>query len=376
MAAWKWCVWSAVSALLMTLTADAQEVGERVVISKGAVNEDLYVAGERVDVLTQVNGDVLAAGRQLVVSGPVRGDVLAVGGRIDIRSEVTDDVRAAGGTVTIEGRIGDEVAAAGGTVRLAPGAVVTGRAWFAGGEVDLAGSVGRDARIAGGAVAIAGSVQGNVEIMAQELRILPGARIDGNLVYRSPQEARISADAQILGTITYRPTEMPEQPGVMRTAGGFVLLLLSLLGSGIVLFLLLPRFTQGAARTIGTDPWKSVGLGLALLVVAPFVIMLLMVTLLGIPLALIALAAYLSALLVSAIVVMLFIGESGRRLAGRGPSATKAQGAVAFIVGFVVLAIAQFVPFARGLVWIATLLFGLGALGLQAYRTRTAAAAA
>lgn len=361
--------------LLAMGQTDAQEVGENVVISGGTINEDLYVAGERVHVTSAVNGDVIAAGGRIILSGPIEGDVLAVGGVVDVQGNVADDVRAAGGTVTIDSRVGDQVAAAGGTVRILPGALVAGKVWLAGGEVEILGVLGKEARVAGGTVVIAGRVQGDLNIAAREVKILSGARIEGNLIYRSPQQAEISPDAQITGSITYKAVEMPERPSRLQAAGVFAAVFLSLLVSGIVLFLLFPAFTYAAARNIRTAPWKSLGLGFVLLIVTPFAAVVLMMTVLGIPLAFIMLAAYFIALPLSFIITMLFLGDASMRLVRRTAFLSRAWGVAALVIGFIILTLLQLIPVVGGLAGFLALIFGFGALGLQTGRIQPVIAA-
>lgn len=374
MAAWMYRVTFLLCMLAMG-QADAQEAGENVVISGGTINEDLYAAGQRVHVISAVNGDVVVAGGRVVLSGPIEEDVLAVGGSVDVQGDVRDDVRTAGGTVTIDSRVGDQVAAAGGTVRILPKAQVAGKAWLAGGEVEILGTLGKEARVAGGTVVVAGRVQGDLSVAAREVKILSGARIEGNLAYRSPQQAEISPDAHIAGSITYKAVEMPERPGRLQAVGILAAIFLSLLVSGIVLFLLFPAFTYAAARNIRADPWKSLGLGFVLLFLTPLAVALVMATVLGIPLAFIMLAAYFIALPLSFIITMLFLGDASLRLMRRTASLSRAWGIAALVIGFVMLTLLQFIPVVGGLAGFLALLFGFGALGLQTSRMQPVIAA-
>jgi len=148
-------------------------------------------------------------------------------------------------------------------------------------------------------------------------------------------------------------------------------IVLSLLVSGIVLFLLFPLFMSAAARNIRTSPWKSLGLGLLLLIVIPLAVTFLMMTLVGIPLALIMLAAYFIALLASVIVGMLFVGNLGLDLIRKAPASSAGRGIVALVLGAALLLLVQWIPFVGGLVWLLFLLLGFGALALQSHRVRS-----
>lgn len=150
-----------------------------------------------------------------------------------------------------------------------------------------------------GTVSISGEVDGDVELAARQITILPTTRIQGNLTYRSPEPANIAPKAQIMGTVTHVPVEA--KAGMIELAGPVFrgILILSLLLAGIVLIMLFPNFGILAARTVGSDPWKSLGLGLglALLVTTPIAASLLMATVIGMPLGFAILAFYFVTLL-------------------------------------------------------------------------------
>ena len=140
----------------------------------------------------------------------------------------------------------------------------------------MAGTVAKKLYAAGAVVVIGGEVQGDVELVAQEIEVLPSARIKGHLVYWSPRDARISPKAQIEGSITHNLPELPR--ALARTGAALftvsrLLFVIGLIVTAIALFLLFPGFTRLAAQTIGSDPLKSLGLGVLLCVTVPVVAM-------------------------------------------------------------------------------------------------------
>lgn len=362
-------LYCALLALLPTF-AVAQEAGDNV-IKEGTIKEDLYLAGGTVDVLADVTGDVIAAGGTVTVDNAVSGDVIVGGGTVAIRARVGDDVRAAGGNVAISGPVKGDAVAAGGRVLLARTATVGERAWLAGGSINVAGQVGRELRVGGGEVVISGEVGGNVEVFADELEVQPGAVIKGNLVYHSRNEARIAGDAKIAGTVTRRPLgdddDADEAFGGIARLGFYVTLMVA----AVVLYLLFPLAAVAVARTGREAPWKSLGLGLAVLAGTPLVIVLLMVTLIGLWLGLITLVAYFLLLLLGFLVGVLTLGDLGLRLVGRDQTAAKGARVLAIVVASLALWIIGFVPILGGLVGFVLLLFGLGALMLFAWRRYT-----
>lgn len=348
----------------------AQETGATVVL-RGTRGENTYVAGGTVEVGAEIGGDLVGAGGTINVRQLVRGDVVVVGGSVNVSGRVEDDIRAAGGTITIGGPVGGDIVAAGGTITLAPEARVNGRVWLSGGRVAVAGRVGRELKVAAGSVAIDGEVDGDVRIAAGTIEIMPTARITGDLVYTSGRPARIDPAAQILGTVTRTPADLAERPGRIGRVVGAVArgaLLGGLILGGVVLLLLWPGFTVTAARTIGRHPWKSLGLGLLLVVGTPIAAMVLMITLIGIPVGLALLALYAVALLVGYLTAAVFVGDLGVRRLGRGPELSTGRRVLSLVLGLILLALVGLVPILGAVIATLASMAGLGALGDQAYR--------
>jgi cytoskeletal protein CcmA (bactofilin family) len=340
-----------------------------------ALSEDLYAAGGEVDIGADLQGDLVAAGGRVRVRQRVQGDVTATGGEVTVLGEVQDDVRAAGGEVSLEGAIGGDAVAAGGRVVLRPGARVAGSAWLAGGTVEVGGHVQHRVRAAGRRVRIAGQVDGNVEVAAMHLEVLPGARIRGALSYRSPNVAQIDPGAQIGGPVTHRPSRMADRMGTAFSIflwAVAAMLLSTLAVAGIAMLLLFPDAMARAGRTIASDPGKSLLLGLLLLFVAPVAVAILMATLVGIPLAFGVLALYAFWSLFGLITGIVFLGDLGLRLTRRRPS--RGWQIVFFLVALALLGLLQGVPLVGSLLVLAALIFGLGAWSLQLSRRYRAVA--
>jgi cytoskeletal protein CcmA (bactofilin family) len=343
----------------------AQEFGESVTRS-GTVTEDIYLAGSSVNLAVVAQGDVIAAGGNLTIGDEIKGDAMLAGGSVTIRGKLRDDVRAAGGTVTLDAEVGDDALLAGGNVTLTPSARVGARAWLAGGRLDIAGRIGRELKAAGGSIAIAAEIMGDVMLAGENIEIKPGAVIHGDLRYMSPNAATIDKAARIDGTVTHLPSPRHER-GVAGAAAG-IGILISLMVTGTVLLLLFPRFAAGVTDRIAQAPWKSLGLGLAVLTATPLVVILLFASLIGLWLAFILLAAYLVALLAGYLSGALSAGEFVLKRLRRQTELTRGWRVAALVIMLVVVGILGLVPGLGGLVLFALLLFGLGGLSWQVYR--------
>jgi len=342
----------------------AQDAGE-VVVKRGTIEDDIYVAGRSVDIQAQVQGDVVAAGQYVSIDELVAGDVMAAGETVTIRAQVRDDVRAAGRSVTIAGSVAGHVAAAGETVVIAPAATIGEWAWLAGREVNVAGRVGKELKVAAQTVTVSGEVAGDVELMADEILIPASARINGDLVYRSENEPQIAAGAEIAGDIIAKPVLYKEPEG--RGAGFVFLAALAL--AAIVYFLLFPVFSVAGAEGLRGTPFSALGIGVAFLFATPFMILLLFVTLIGVLVALPLLAWYLVSLLGGFLTGVISVGDAGLRLMGKAGSGAKGMRVLSIVVALVALLLIQIIPVVGGLAVFVLFVLGLGALQLQIWRS-------
>jgi cytoskeletal protein CcmA (bactofilin family) len=338
----------------------------------GTFAEDLYLAGERIEFRGEAAGDVTAAAAwDISIEGLVRGDVAAGAASVLVTGRVLDDIRAVGQIVVIAAEVGDGLLAAGEVVRLTEPSRVGGSAWIFGRRVDVSGQVGRELRVAAVRVRIGGTVEGDVYLAARDIEILPTARITGSLTYWSGQEARIAPEARVAGRVTQRQPELFDGAGRVLTVLGLVtraLVVVNLFVSGVVLFLLFPRFTVAAARTVGLRPWVSLGLGLAVLVLTPLAALSLALTVVAIPLALALVALYSLALLVGFITTAFALGDLGARAFRRGARPVRAARIAWLALAVLALALVRFVPVAGPLILVVALALGVGAWTLRLYR--------
>lgn len=356
--------------LLVPRAASAQHAGAAVVIRE-PVAGNLYLAGGTVDVRGEVEKDLVAAGGTITVERRVKGDVIVAGGAVDLRAPVLDDVRAAGGMVTVEGDVGGDLIVAGGRIDLTPATRVGGRTWLSGGSVHVAGRLDRELKVAARRIVVSGQVDGDVRLVGKDIAVRPSARIRGTLTYTSPYEAKIAPGAQIGGGVTRARSELVEgAPLASRVAAALLRLamLLGLIVAGCVLVLLFPDFTASAAETIRSDPWKSLGLGVALLVAAPVAAVLLLITVVGIPLGLTVLALYGVALLVAYLVTAFFLGDLAGRLRRRERSSSHGRQIRLLIAALIGLGLLELIPTTGAISALLALVFGLGASTTRAYR--------
>lgn len=357
---------SAMALLVCSQTLLAKDTG-RSVVKTGDIAEDLYLAGAEVRVMANVEGDVVVSGGEIIVERRVANDVIAAGGRVLLRAEVGDDVRLVGGEVLISGDIGDDAIAAGGSVHIDREAQVRGRAWLAGGNIEVAGRIDDKLDAHGGRVVISGHIGGDVELVADDIQILPEAVIEGDFVYRSPHPAEIDDGATISGGIKHTSAKVwPKiEIGKIIVVGLMVMFaaLVGAIAAGIVLYLLFPVMFDATAKLIRADMLSCLGLGFVLFIGLPLLAIMLMISVLGIPLSVIIIIGYILGLIVAVFIGAYYIGDLGVQRFHKEPqAASKFLRVVSIVAALVLIAIVKMIPFFGALVVFLLLLMGFGAL--------------
>jgi cytoskeletal protein CcmA (bactofilin family) len=333
------------------------------------VDDDLYLAGAQIDLYAEVTGDAVIAAGEMNLEGKIGGDLMAAGGSIELRGSVTDDVRLAGGQLRLLGQTGDDLVAAGGRIQLAPGAVVNGGAWITGGDIRIDGTVKDGLTISGGRVVLAGTINGDVELYAEQVLIESSTVITGNLLYQSPHQATIQHGASIAGKVAYTPIELSMKPLLASAIFAALALLLSLIVAAVVLYLLFPTDTMAVSQSLSSRPWQSLGVGLAVFAATPVLIAILFSTLIGSLLALILLALYLVMLLAGYFVGALALANMSLNRIDKSNVSNSGRALTLGLTIFV-LAVINLLPMLGSLVNWAVLLAGVGALGTQLYHAK------
>ncbi len=356
-----------ITLLLFAPAALAQMLGERITISEPFAG-DLYAFGRSVALLAPVEGDATVAGMEVRVDAPVAQDLNVAAETLLLRAPVGDDLRAAARQVLLGADIRDHVVAAGQRIHLEPGVTIGSFAWLAGETIELSGDIGGELQAAGRVVIIAGSVGGDAIITAERVELRPGARIGGDLVWRSRTEPAIAEGAEVDGRVVGEPLPPRREPPIWGIVAAAMVAFLSLLVAGLVLYLLLPRVAESVAATVRERPGLSALIGFAILAATPLAILLLFVSAVGMLLGLILLALYLVAIPVGWLVGAYGAGEYLLRLIGKLATAGRGLRAGVFVLAMVMLAVIQALPILGWLIGLAVLVIGLGGIAVTGRR--------
>lgn len=312
-----------------------------------------------------VEGDLYLFGGTLTVDGTVDGDLVAFGGTIDVNGEVTGDVIASGGTVSIDGTVGGDLRVAGG--QLTAGSAVGEDMLAGGGQVTVSSraSIGGDLIVGGGTVAVDGSVSGSIVGSA----------------------GSYSRSGPVGGTEEMRAA--PQREPAAETGNAIIDALrhfvVALLLGALALWLV-PRAVRAGDAALRNRPLASLGGGVAaligyvVLVIAIVIVMILLAIVSGLlglgALVGIDVVAGLLAIgvttfgfaLAVAFVADIVVGLALARLVAPGEPAGRWQELGLLAAGLALVVIVTSVPIIGGLVKLAVVLFGLGALAVVAWR--------
>ncbi|WP_291989534.1 hypothetical protein [Luteitalea sp.] len=331
--------------------------------------DNYYAAGPRVEISTPMDADVVVAGRTVVIGKSVGGDILAAGWDVTLAAPAHDDVRIAGGTVAIDAPVAGDLTIAGREVTTGGGTHVQGRAWITGETVRVLGTFDRTLAVAARSVHIGGEVREPLQVVAEELEILPTARLLAPVTYRGVTTATIAAGAVLTSPLAFERIE----PRDARDARAWptvstLLFVAHLLIVGLLALYLVPTFEPSIVQTLRRQPGRSLLAGFTLLITLPVAALLLMFTVLGFPLGVALVMCYAMALFGAVLATAFFVGDLEARLFSAGPVTTKRQQAMLLLAGVVTLAALRLVL--GGVVVFVSALFGLGALALWLYQLR------
>ncbi|MEF8774464.1 MAG: polymer-forming cytoskeletal protein [Halobacteriales archaeon] len=316
------------------VAAAEQRVGGSVVVG----------AGETVDGLDAVAGTI-------VVRGTVAGDLSATGGTVVVAESgvVEGDVSGAAGSIRIAGEVDGSVSAGAGSVYLTETGVVEGRFDVGAGDVVVAGRMGGAAVIGADSITVGPTARLEDGLRYDgDLDVADGASITGEVVR---DESIGGAGSSIVGVSV--------SSAAAAVYGTLVNLVL-----GAFLLLVFPKTSQRVADAVADRPGRSGLYGIATLLLTPFLLLLVALTIVGIPLAIVG------ALLFG---LTLWVSLVYGRFAVAAWALSKADldnRWLALVVGVVGLGIVAAAPTVGGLVDAVVTLLGLGALASTVWTLR------
>ena len=332
------------------------------------IEGSLIAIGDSVTIEGVVHGDLVAFGDSVRIRGRVDGNVFCAAEDVEFAAAVNGSVHCAGRSVRVEGSTTGNFYAAGADVTIEKAAHVGADLAVACSDCRIEGEVARDVFAAGETLVLAGRAGRDVSVRGEDVSFRETAQYPGKIDLRMPKgdEPDVAGGAA-LGEITrgVLDDDAPVTPirrlGQAEHLRSRVVLAVSAFVVGLVLFALAPGMFAVRVESTGRF-FAAVGTGFVVLVVAPIVLVLLLISVFGIP------AALFGALLLAAFVFVgpVVVGAVVGRAVMRSSDASLRSFAVALGVGLLLLGILISLPKIGGVALGILILEGVGLLTIEA----------
>jgi hypothetical protein len=253
-----------------------------------------------------------------------------------------------------EGHEDDAIVVISGDVTVARGEVVDG-VYIASGDARIGGRIDGDVVVFSGDVTLAGTIDGNLVVTDGVARLLPRARVTGDVHYGDERPA-VAPGARVRGDIE------EEDWGDLGSLGvfiGFFALWLAIGVSaallGALLLLIAPRAADAVYAQARGRIGPVIAIGIAIGIVLPVAAVIAAITLLGIPLAVGIV------LLLAPLAAIAYVASAWAL--GRVIVKPPRKRIFAFLAGLAILRLLALVPVLGILVGLAAVVFGLGLIG-------------
>lgn len=331
--------------------------GSNVAVGQGEkVDHTLFVAGQTVDISSEVFGDVFCAGQTVTVSGTVHGDVICAGQTVTITGKVDGDVRLVGQTVTLGAEVAGNATIGGQTFNLESRGKIAGDATIGSEKAVFNGPVGRDLAVGGSNATISSTVGRDIKGSLENLSLASGARVQGNIDFTSSNDISKAEGSVIGGKVTR--TDAPKEDQSKRGAvfgfslGWFIYCFLALLITAMALALLFPRMLHTVSGKAMPRPWKALLTGFLASISVPVILIILAITVVGLPLAFIVGLSWLIILMLSGPLFGYYLGRQILR--------DSRQPLLIMLVGASLLIVSYFIPVIGFLAVLAAIWIGAG----------------
>jgi cytoskeletal protein CcmA (bactofilin family) len=326
------------------------------------IKTDLIVFADTTRIDGEIDGDLVAWSRNIIVNGHVKGDVLAWGQDVRVNGTVDGNVRTLAQTATVTGSVARNFMAWTGQADVDEKGTIGGSATIGSGNSTLSGKIAGDVLAFGGHYELDGSFGRNLMLHSEELSIGSTAEIKGTMKYEGSHEAQIASGAKLASPIDFVALKHGPDYKQARYYWHQTLLWGASFLFGLVVLLLAPGFffdAQDACKKVV----PAVGFGVLFLIATPIAAVLICFTIVGIGVGISTVLLY----FVAAYSTQIFVGGwVGEKLLGASTGIGPAVGRLALGLG--ILRILRMLPYVRGAVFFAVLVWGMGALVLAFYK--------
>lgn len=256
---------------------------------------DSYFAWARVEVLSGIDGDLTLAWGEVNVEWNVSEDLMIAGGNITVSWDVGDDVRIVWGAVIIENNIDGDLVIAAGDIRIKKDVVIGGNLVVWAWRLILDWVVEGNFKGTIGELRLSWMVEWNSDIYIDTFRNPANLwKLQWNVTYHSYNQIPELEDT-VWSEVTFEKTFLKEKvkdTSKKFLSGYIVMSILFIFILSSLLYFLFEKIYLRSWEILYNTPWKSFLYWFLTILLTPFIIVLLFITIIGIPVWLFFLFAY------------------------------------------------------------------------------------
>ncbi len=346
------------------LLADELWLSANTIEIKGQAQNDLFLlaSGQSLNAKDEKDGAVL-------LSGQLENDAWVLGNTIALTGVIRDHARLLARIITVNGSVSNNSIFAGNSIHLTQTSRMGRDLLVLGESVIIEGNVDGNLTIFCKSATLSGKCAGNIRITAEDIVILPQARIGGDLIYNSPDELVLDKGVVLGGHLTRQAEETPKaEHRPLISWPSFLMqswLLAGALGAGALLLFLFPVFLDESAVQLQNSFWKCMAVGFIAVCLVTVACFFLVISLVGLPLAVLVATVFMVLAYLAKIIVALFVGALITRRKFRGPKMFPIMG-----LGLVLLYAAAGSGLAGSIVSFLVACLGLGGMILASIARR------
>ncbi|MGB6429463.1 MAG: zf-HC2 domain-containing protein [Candidatus Acidiferrales bacterium] len=323
------------------------------------IHDDLIVSGERVEIDGTVDGDLIVFAQSVTVNGHVTGDIIGFAQYLRVEGTVDDNIRGAMNTLTLDGSVGKNVSIVAQSVDLGTDSKIGGSLTCAAGDALFDGHLGRGIlAVVDKHTEIEGSVGGETKLLGDHLSIGSTAVLNGPVNFAGAEPPDVADGAHLLSPVHFEQRRREHRQASGLTFLHAVLRYGAALLVGLLLMSILPGFFDAGVRAARRWP-VSLGIGALTTIIWIFLVVAgIVLAVLGVGAGLAAAVLYFPIAYSAQIFVAAWLGETIM------PAATPGNGSQfgRFALGLLIIDAVRLVPFLGGLVGLAVVMWGIGAI--------------
>ena len=336
------------------LAEDSQVLGE---INEETTSNQVFYIDDDVDVSKDTENTIFAAGSNVTVTNKADGIAFIAGNNVNAKGE-SDYGFIAGNVISFTGAIYKDVFIAGNSINIGSDAKINRDAYIVGNSIKINSDIQGNLRVGGTSLDISGiKVSGKVIASVSELIMDENTIIDGTLSVKEDANIVGLDDATYKEKIMLKSDDLDFNISLSNTIYTKVMSLIAAFIVMVAFFYIMPKTKKkiDVKEITPKSTFSSLGKGIVVLIVVPFISIIALVTGFLTPIALITLALYIICIYLSTLISAYIIGKIID-----DNFIKKENTYLTLIIGLILVKVVSIIPYAGELLTTLTLFYGLG----------------